>query len=429
MAENLSDTRVRKAAAKASDYKITDGKGLFVLVRPNGSKLWRMRYRFAGKEKLLSFGPYPEVSLAEAREKRDQARKLVRDGVDPSLEKKRRALSVAQSSGYSVERVSREWFELNKGRWTPVHSNDVIHSLERDVFSHVGSLPIADLDQALLIEVLRKIERRGAIETAKRVRQRLSGVFFYAQSLGIVRDNPAEAVISALKPKPKSRRQAAVTDLSELQELLRKSEGSGAYPVTLLASRLLALTAVRPGVIRGAQWSEFSGFDMEGDEEAPEALWTIPAERMKLALTRKDEGEFDHLVPLAPTAVETIRAVHRLTGRGALTFPSQRHAHKPLSENAIGYLYNRVGWHGRHVPHGWRAAFSTIMNEWAKEHGRADDRAVIDLMLAHLPKEKVEAAYNRAQFMPRRRQLANKWADMLMEGARPAAELLTVARR
>jgi integrase len=419
----LSDVKARKAGPGERDYKLADEKGLHLLVRPNGSKLWRMKYRHAGKEKLLSFGAYPEVTLAEARERRDAARAMIRDGRDPAIEKKRAAVTARSKAAHTFESVAREWHDLQADRWTPIHTRDVLHSLERDIFPSIGALPISEIDAPLLLDVLRKVERRGAVETAKRLRQRISGVFVYAISQGIARDDPAAIVTKALKPIPKRRRQPAVVDLAELRGLLAKTDEGGAYPVTLLASRLLALTVVRPGVVRGARWDEVRLHERGGP------VWHIPAARMKLSLERKDEAAFDHVVPLSPQAVEVFEAVRRLSGKGELVFPGQRHAHTPLSENAIGYLYNRAGWHGRHVPHGWRAAFSTIMNERAQVARRPDDRAIIDLMLAHIPENEVESAYNRAQFNARRREIAQEWADLLLEGAVPADALLELGRR
>lgn len=199
--------------------------------------------------------------------------------------------------------------------------------------------------------------------------------------------------------------------------MINDAEEDHARPITRLALRLLALTAVRPGELRGARWSEFE--DLDG----PRPLWRIPAARMKGDLDRKEEIDGDHLVPLAGQSVAVLRALWPLTGAGELLFPSNRHPHKPMSENAIGYLLNRAGYHGHHVPHGFRAAFSTIMNEWANRKGRKGDRQIIDLMLAHVPKEKVEGAYNRAAYMPRRRELARIWATMLSETL-PAAVAL-----
>jgi integrase len=419
----LSDTKIKKAAPTDRDYKLADEKGLFLLVRKTGGKLWRMKYRVAGKDKLLSFGPYPDVTLIAAREARDVARRLLREGIDPAAEKKREANAERQAEAHSFESVAREWHDLNKGRWSEHHQVDAIRSLERDVFPLIGKIPIGALEAHDVLDLLRKIERRGSIETAKRIRQRISGVFVLAISKRLARDNPAKDLNAALLPRKRARKQPAILDLAALRHLLDETERSGAYPVTLLASRLLALTAVRPGVVRGARWDELHGLD--GDDP----VWHVPAERMKLLLDRKGEQTFDHVVPLAPQAVDVLRAVRRLTGRGELVFPGQRHAHVPLSENAIGYLYNRSGWHHQHVPHGWRAAFSTIMNERANAAGIAGDRAVIDLMLAHGPENKVESAYNRAVFTARRREIACEWADLLLGGMQPAENLLTLKRK
>lgn len=257
--------------------------------------------------------------------------------------------------------------------------------------------------------MLREIEARGAIETAKRVRQRISAVFVFGIAQGIVKDDPAERLGKVLKPLRKGR-QPAITDLVPLRTMIITAEEDYARPITRLALRLLALTAVRPSELRGARWDELQ--DLDG--RLP--LWRIPATRMKGDLDRKDELNGDHLVPLTPQALAVLRALWPLTGDGNLLFPSNRHTHKPMSENAIGYLLNRAGYHGHHVPHGFRAAFSTIMNEWAERDGKEHDRKVIDLTLAHVPPGTGEGAYNRAAYMPRRRELALIWAEMLSDG-------------
>lgn len=427
----LTDVKARKAVPGARDYKLADAGGLYLLVRPNGSRLWRMKYRVAGKEKLLAFGAYPEVPLTEARDLRDAARRAIREGLDPALERKRRALANRDLAALTFEVMARQWHDLERGRWAHIHADDVIRSLERDVFPDLGTMPVASIDPPLVLATLRKVELRGSIETAKRLRQRMSAVFVFGISEGICTSDPAAIITRALKPKPPKKRQPAITDLVELRRLLTATEASGASPVTLLASRLLALTAARPGMVRGVEWTEFANIDWEGEGAAPDAIWHVPAERMKLTAERKDQAAFDMVIPLAPAAVDVLRAVRRLTGRARLVFPGQRHAHRPLSENAIGYLYNRAGWHGRHVPHGWRAAFSTIMNERAKLAGIAGDREVIDLMLGHVPEgtSGSEGAYNRALYMPRRVQIAGEWAGLLMAGMAPASDLLTVERR
>jgi integrase len=237
----------------------------------------------------------------------------------------------------------------------------------------------------------------------------MSAVFVYAIASGLSEADPAAIVKGAMAPLVKGR-QPAVTDLAGAREVLARVEATPAHPTTKLANRLLALTVVRPGEVRAVKWAEFE--DLEG----PSPLWRIPAERMKMGR--------EHLVPLSRQAVEVLLAVRQFTGRGPLVFPSTRHAHRPMSENAIGYLLNRAGYHGRHVPHGWRATFSTIMNE---QH-RAD-RQVIDLMLAHAPDDKTESAYNRAQHLSRRRELAQIWADLLLADASNMTVLLQGARR
>jgi len=435
----LTDIQARKAQPRDKDYKLADAGGLYLFVTARGSKSWRLKYRFAGKEKRLVFGQYPEISLSEARDLRDEARREVREHRDPAVEKRKRKLAAAAAAIETFEKLARAWHTLQAPRWAPVHAADVITSLENDIFPDLGKLPIPAIDGPVILATLRKVEARGSIETARRLRQRISAIFGYAISEGIADHDPASGIVRALKPLPKKGRQPAITKLDDVRKVLVAAEASGATPVVKLASRLLALTAARPGVIRGVIWEEFEDIDWESAELAAEAspLWRIPAARMKLILDRKDEEAFEHLVPLSREAVAVLRAMRKLTGRNRLVFPSQRHTHRPMSENAIGYLYNRVGFHGRHVPHGWRAAFSTIMNEKAERDARAAgqkahaelDAKVIDLMLAHVPKDRVEAAYNRAAFMDRRVEIAQEWADMLSEGLPEPETLLDGNRR
>lgn len=424
----LTDVKARQAKAGAKDYKLADSGGLYLYVTTKGYKSWRMKYRIGSKEKRVTFGPYPDVSITDARDLRDSSKRLLRDGKDPAIEQLRKKLAAAADSEQTFEAVARRWHGMHASRWTPVHASDVIRSLEREIFPNVGKMPINELDPQLVLAVLRKVEARGSLETAKRIRQRMSAVFVFAISEGIGTNDPAAIVAKALKPARKATKQPAITDLRELRTLLAKSEDSGASPVTLLASRLLALTSVRSAIVRGAQWGEFEGIDWEtGDRHQP--MWRVPSERMKLALDQKGDETFEHLVPLSQQAVDVLLAIRPLTARFPVVFPGQRHAHRPLSENAIGYLYNRVGYYGRHVPHGWRAAFSTIMNEIAEREGRATDRAVIDLMLAHMPKDRVESRYNRAAFMERRREIAQAWANLLTEELQSARDVLRRSRR
>jgi integrase len=357
----------------------------------------------------MAFGGYPLVSLADARSKRDEAYAILCEGHDPSVVKKLKIEANLEASRRTFERVAREWHETLKAQWAAVHASDILRSLERDVFPTIGALPIGQLTPPLILATLREIEARGAIETARRVRQRISAVFVYAIAEGIATSDPAEKLGAVLKPLRKGR-QPAITDLGPLKTMIKTAEEDYARPITRLALRFLALTAVRPSELRGARWDELE--DLNGKEP----LWRIPSARMKGDLDRKAEIDGDHLVPLTPQALAVLKALWPLTGSGPLLFPSNRHAHRPMSENALGYLLNRAGYHGHHVPHGFRAAFSTIMNEWAERHGKDHDRKVIDLMLAHVPTGKVEGAYNRAAYMPRRRELGQIWADMLSDG-------------
>lgn len=414
----LNDARLRAARPRDKAYKLTDSYRLYLLVTPGGGKLWRWNYTFDGKQKSMAFGVYPMVSLVEAREKRDEARAQVAEGRDPNVVKRLRIEANLEVARTTFELVAREWHANAKGQWAAIHAADILRTLERDVFPAIGALPISQLTPPIVLEVLRDIEDRGAIETAKRVRQRISAVFVHAISKGLAEKDPAEKLGAVLKPLRKGR-QPAITDLAQLRRMINDAEEDLARPVTRLALRLLALTAVRPNEIRGALWEEFE--DLDG--KAP--LWRIPAARMKGKIERKEELGGDHLVPLAPQSVEVLRALWPLTGGGPLLFPSNRHVHRPMSENAIGYLLNRAGYHGHHVPHGFRAAFSTIMNEWAERNGKPHDRKVIDLMLAHVPREKVEGAYNRAAYMDRRRELAVIWGNMLIETL-PSPDVLTL---
>jgi integrase len=352
----LSDIQIRKAKAADKPYKLTDGGGLHVYVSPAGGKLWRLRYEFERKEKLLSLGPYPLIGLAEARDAATAAKRFLREGRDPAVEKRLKRLQIAADGETTFEAIAREWHALNKGHWVERHASDVLHSLERDIFPDLGSIPIKNITAASVISVLRKIESRPALETARRVRQRMSAVFVYAIASGRAEDDPAAAVQRAMKPVKKGR-QPAITDLEQARDVLRRADATPASPVTKLALRLLALTALRPGTLIATPWIEFQYLNQD------RAIWQVPAARMKLRLHYKDDEERDHWVPLSRQAVDIIETLRDLTGRTRYLFPNQRHAHRPASENAIGYLLNRAGYHHRHVPHGWRATFSTVMNE------------------------------------------------------------------
>ena len=413
----LTDMAVRQAKPKTKDYKLSDSEGLYLFVSKAGLRSWRLKYRFAGKERRLVLGRYPDMGLKEARDRKADARRLLSDGRDPGIEAAKAKVERAVAATNTFEALARGWYDLQKDRWTPIHSQDVIGSLEKEVFPWVGKLPISEIDEPMVLSVLRKIEKRGAIETAHRVRQRMSAVFVHAIAEGAGTRDPAAIVTKALKPVPRSKKRPAFLSLDDLKDMLHKTEADPASPLTKLASRFLALTAQRPGMIRALPWGEIEGVEWQSDAPCPDALWRVPAHRMKLDKELKADEGFEHLVPLSPQAVDVLRAAWALTGRAPLVFPSNRNARRPMSENTLSYFYNRCGYQGRHVPHGWRASFSTIMNEWAERNGSPGDRHVIDLILAHVPEgvSGSEGAYNRAAFMDRRRELLDAWGVMLLD--------------
>ena len=433
----LTDKAVRAATARDKAYKLADSRGLHLHISASGHKSWRYKYRFERKERLLTLGAYPEISLADAREKRDEAKKILREGRDPRHAAKRGRLVGADDSGKSFEKVAREWHALQIERWKPVHAADVITSLERDIFPDLGSMPLAEIDKPLLLSILRKIESRGAIETARRIKQRVAAIYRYANAEGAKLENPAADINDALKPLPPPKRYPALLDVGSIRTMIGDVDRAGASPVNRLAARLLALTAQRPGMVRFMEWDDITGIDWANpNTDSSDALWKVPADKIKQELHLRSDEAFDHPVPLSSQAVEALRAVRWLTGRSPFVFPGARSGLKPISENAIGHLYNREGYKGRHVPHGWRSSFSTIMNEQAERELGSDvrllaDRMIIDLMLAHTPKgmSASELRYNRAAYMPRRRELAQRWADMVMEGAIPVGEIINSPRR
>ncbi|MBB4154128.1 integrase [Sphingomonas jinjuensis] len=408
---------------EARDYKLADGGGLYLFVTRKGARSWRLKYRFGGKEKLLTFGLFPEVGLADARERRDVSRRMIRDGKDPAIEIERQRQAQIAAAGAMFKAVALDWHEAEKPRWSPRHAQVVMNALTRDVFPDLGRRPVADIDGPEILRALRKIERRGAIETAKRVKGYISEVMKRAKGEHLILVNPVTSDMDrALKPTPRGSKQPALTTLPALLSLQRVVDASTSSPVTKIASRLLAITHVRVGVLRTASWDEISGIDWD-DQAAPvvDAVWRISAERMKLEVEHKGDEAFDHDVPLAPQAVACLRALRMLTGRCPLLFPSNKSTRVPMSDSAISTLYKRMDggrFKGKHVPHGWRSAFSTLMNEWAMEHGREGDRLLIDLMLAHRPKgvSGSEFAYMRAKFAKRRRELAETWATMVSDG-------------
>lgn len=396
----LTDTKIRNARPRQKPYKLFDGGGLYLHILPSGARYWRLKYRFGSKEKVLALGVYPAVSLKQARAGRDGAREVLEAGQDPVLARKRERRARETAAANTFEAVAREWIEHQRHRWTPDHTARALGSLGVDIFPALGAVPIAEVTAQDLLAAIKCIERRGATETAHRVLQRCGAVFRYAIASGRCVGNPAADLRGALKPHQRDSR-AALT-VKQLPEFLKKLPKYDGRPETRIALRLLALTFVRPGELRAAEWSEF---DLDN------ADWRIPAERMKMRTA--------HVVPLSRQAIEALEELHPLTGSSRYLFPNQSDHAKPMSENTLLYAMYRMGYHSRATAHGFRATASTILNE---QGWRPD---VIERQLAHAERNRVRAAYHRSEYLEERRRMMQHWADFL-DGLAAGANVLTL---
>jgi hypothetical protein len=349
----LTDAEARKAVARERDYKLADTGGLHLFVSKAGHKSWRYKYRFGGKERRLVLGSYPEVGLKRAREMRDDAKLALRQGRDPGLRSKRARHARKVGHEHTFEQFAREWHASQVDRWKPVHADDVMKSMVNDLFPEIGGYPVDQIDAGLLLAVLRRVEERGAIETAHRLRQRAERVFKFATAAGAHNANPAASVGDALKPVPKKKRRPALTDLKTLRTFLRDIDRAGASPVTRLSSRFLALTAQRPGMVREMLWSEVEGVDWSQPLLiSPDAIWRVPAGKMKQELDLREDEAFEHVVPLATAAVETLRAVRPFSSGASCSpavgsplslFRKTRSATSTIARVGRGATYRMVG--------------------------------------------------------------------------------------
>ncbi len=417
----LSDLACRNARPMASAWKLADGESLYLWIAPSGTKVWRWKYRLHGKEKLLTIGRYPAMGPKAARAARDQARAMLENGMDPSAEKKRRRAVASLEVQDSFESVARAWHRAKAPTLSSRYAGAVLRRLELNAFPSLGARPLRQITPPMVLAACRMIEAREAPAMAHRVCNHISDVFVWGIASGLAEHDPAATIRKALAPK-QPRQRPAMLNIDHARALLIKTEAaSGVHYTTLLASRLLALTACRPGVVRMAEPHEFEGLD------GPEPLWRVPAAKMKLTQARKNDLTWEFVVPLSAQAVEVVQAAMALVPvrdvHGPLwLFSGIGNPRHPISDNTLSKLYREAGFQGLHVPHGWRATFSTLMNKRAALAG-GDDGAVIELMLAHV-QSGVAAIYNRYQYLPRRRELAQVWADMLMAGLLPAESLL-----
>ena len=401
----LTDTAIRKAKPREKPYKVADERGMYLEVMPNGSKYWRMKYRHNGKEKRLALGVYPDVSLADAREKRDQARKRLANGIDPGAAKQAEKRTARAETQDSFEALAREWFAKYSPSWAASHSNKIIRRMERDIFPWIGKQPIAQISAQDLLAVLRRIESRGAIETAHRAHQNCGQVFRYAVATGRAERDPSGDLRGALSLS-KKRHHASITDAKEIGPLMRALEGYQGSFVTKCALRMAPRVFVRPGELRKAEWPEF---DLDNAE------WRIPAEKMKKRVP--------HIVPLSTQAVAILRDLHALTGEGKYVFPSTRSSSRPMSENTVNGALRRLGYTKDELTgHGFRSMASTLLNE------QGWHRDAIERQLAHAERDSVRAAYNYAEHLPERRKMMQHWADYL-DALASGAKVLPILRR
>lgn len=386
----LTDISIRNSKAKDKPYKLSDGAGLYVIIQPNGSKLWRLKYRITGKEKTLSIGSYPLVTLGEAREKVMDAKSKLLNNVDPSQAKQEAKQKELASDANSFESIARCWHNNQKSGWTTRHASYVLRRLEADIFPSLGFKNIKDISAPELLQVLRIIEKRGAIDIAHRAHQTCGQIFRYAVATGKAERDISSDLRGALKTRKKENYSRLAA--SELPEFLAKLEDYDGDIQTKIGLKLLILTFVRTGEARGAKWSEIN-FDKKE--------WRIPAERMKM----RDP----HIVPLPKQAIELLKELQELTGTYEHLFPNRARPTTFISENTMLYAIYRLGYHSRTTAHGFRGTASTILNE----HGFTPD--VIERQLAHAERNKVRASYNHAQYLPERTKMMQWWADYIDE--------------
>jgi len=400
----LTSMAIEKVKQQSKPIRLYDGGGLFLLVTPAGGKLWRLKYRFGGKARLLALGAYPEISLTEARAKRTEARRMVANGIDPmAARKEQQRAKVSEAATFEV--VAREWHKKFTPTWTPGHARTILSRMQRNLFPFIGQRPMKEIKAPELLAVLRRIESRGALETAHRVRTIAGQVFRYAVATGQAERDPSGDLRGAL-PQPQKEHLAAITDPGQVGDLLRAIEGYQGEFVTQCALRLAPLLFVRPGELRHAEWAEIN---------LDEAVWSIPASKMKMRAP--------HLVPLSTQAVSILTELQALTGGGRYVFPGAQQTGRPMSENAVNGALHRLGYAGVMTGHGFRAMARTILDEILQV--RVD---FIEHQLAHAVHDPNGRAYNRTKYMAERREMMQMWADYL-DGLKAGAQVIPIKKQ
>ncbi|EST58292.1 integrase [Proteus hauseri ZMd44] len=384
----LTDIQIRKANPKEKPYTLNDGNGLSLLIEPNGSKGWRFRYRFAGKPKMISLGVYGQVTLAEARKKRDEAKKQLAENINPSDDRKSEKIALRYATENTFYAVAMEWHSSKCSTWSDGYASEILRCFENDIFPYIGKRPIDQIAPLELLAVLQKIEKRGALEQANKIRRRCGEVFRYAVITGRVKYNPAPDLAGAMnKPETKHFPFLREDEIPDFVKALNNYQGS---KITKYATQLLMLTGVRTVELRLAEWSEFD-FD--------NAIWEIPKERMK--------KRRPHLVPLSPQVIVILNELKVITGYYPLLFPGRNDVRKPISEASINKVIEKIGYKGRLTGHGFRHMMSTILHE------KGFDSAWIELQLAHVDKNSIRGTYNHALYLEGRHLILNFYANLL----------------
>lgn len=399
----LTDSAIKVAKPKDKPYKLADGQGLYLEVMPGGSKLWRLKYSYAGKEKRLALGAYPTVPLQQARRRREEARQQLAEGIDPGEQKKADRLAQL-AEVLTFEALAREWHRYRTPRWAPATAAKALAYLESDLLPALGRKPFESVARPDLVELLRKIESRGAHNVAKKTRQWLNQIFRYGLAKGVIDHNPATDLDVIAAQPPATKHHPHVT-FAELPELLDKVETAKIHVLTRGAIQLLALTAVRPGELRAAPWAEF---DLDA------ATWTIPKERMK--------ARRPHIVPLPHQAVAILRQLHQITGKYPLVFAGRHDTSRPMSENTVNLALQALGYKDRQTGHGFRHLLSTELN------GRGYNRDWIERQLAHGDQDEIRDTYNHATYLEQRREMMQAWADSI-DALRTGANVVRIKRK
>lgn len=387
--DKLTDALVRAARPQEKAQKLFDGGGLYLLLNPDGSRYWRLKYRWDKREQTLALGVYPRVSLKDARRRRARAKQLLSDGIDPSRHRKDEKLARRTAAGNTFKIIAEEWFRNRSRKWVVSNSVRIHRRLEKDVYPFIGETSVSELSQPEILAVLKRVEDRGAHETAHRIRQYIDDVLDYAVSTGRLKANPTPSA-KTLQPAVKGKF-AAITDPKLVGGLIAAIRAYHGSFVTRMALQLAPLVFVRPGELRAATWAEL---DLDSAE------WRIPAERMKMRTA--------HLVPLSRQAVDILRDLHRVTGRGTYLFPSERTSTRCMSENTLNVALRTLGYSKRQMTaHGFRSMASTLLNE------QGYNRDAIERQLAHGERDSIRAAYNSAEYLPERRKMMQEWADYL----------------